>query len=153
MGQSRTSRQRHCETTSLSTPSPPILLYQATQPLLNASGQTPKFFVISSSIGSNTLMDSYSTPMLAYGLPKAAVNFALGRIHREEDRIVVVPVQPGWVQTAMGETAASFRGKTPNQIPVKVEDSVTGLLSLFDQATKEQHSGKFYDQKHNVVPW
>jgi norsolorinic acid ketoreductase len=79
----------------------PILLYQATQELLNASSQTPKFFFISSSIGSNGLQDHYPLPVLAYGLSKTALNWAASRIHREEDRIVVVPMQPGWVQTGM----------------------------------------------------
>ena len=77
----------------------PILLYQATSELLNASKQTPKFFFISSSIGSNGLQDSYPMPMIAYGMSKSAVNWAASRIHREEDRVVVIAMQPGWVQT------------------------------------------------------
>jgi norsolorinic acid ketoreductase len=79
----------------------PILLYQATQELLSASKQTPKFFFISSSIGSNGLQDHYPLTMLAYGMSKSALNWAASRIHREEDRIVVVAMQPGWVQTGM----------------------------------------------------
>ena len=35
-----------------------IQLYQATAPLLDNSQQTPKFFIISSSLGSNSLMDA-----------------------------------------------------------------------------------------------
>jgi norsolorinic acid ketoreductase len=81
----------------------PILLYQATQELLTASKQTPKFFFISSSIGSNGLQDHYPLPMIAYGLSKAGLNWATSRIHREEERIAIVAMQPGWVQTGMSQ--------------------------------------------------
>lgn len=131
----------------------PILLYRSTAPLLNRSTVTPKFFFISSNIGSNGLMDSYPMPMLAYGLSKAAVNFAAGRIHREEKSMIVVPVQPGWVQTAMGEKAASLVGMSPSEVPVTLEASVAGLMNVFDSATKEEHSGKFWDQNGNQMPW
>lgn len=131
----------------------PILLYRSTAPLLNRSSVTPKFFFISSNLGSNGLMDNYPMPMLAYGLSKAAVNFAASRIHREEKTMVVVPAQPGWVQTAMGEKAASFIGMSPSDVPVTLEQSVSGLMALFDTATKEKHSGKFWDQNGDQMPW
>jgi norsolorinic acid ketoreductase len=85
----------HFEVNSLA----PILLYQATRDLLTASTQTPKFFFISSNIGSNGLQDHYPLPVLAYGISKTALNWAASRIHREEDRLVIVSMQPGWVQT------------------------------------------------------
>lgn len=131
----------------------PILLYRSTAPLLNRSKVTPKFFIISSNIGSNGLMDNYPMPMLAYGLSKAAVNFAASRIHREEKNMIVVPAQPGWVQTAMGEKAASLVGMDPSEVPVTLEESVGGLMKLFDSATKEKYSGKFWDQNGKQMPW
>lgn len=131
----------------------PILLYQSTTELLNASSQTPKFFIISSSMGSNGLMDNYPMPMIAYGLSKAAVNFVAGKLHREEPKTVVIPVQPGWVQTAMGEKAAELNGMSASDVPVTLEQSVTGLVAVFDKATKEEHSGKFFDQNGEIVPW
>lgn len=131
----------------------PILLYQATQPLLNASQQTPKFFVISSSIGSNGLQDAYPLPFLAYGLSKAGVNYAASRIHREEDRIVFVAMQPGWVKTEMGHQAAAYAGVSPEDVPVTLEDSIKGLMSVFDKADKATYSGKFWDQTGTQQPW
>ena len=131
----------------------PILLYQATATLLNRSPKEPKFFIISSNMGSNALMDNYPMPMIAYQLSKAAVNYAAGRIHREEERIVVMPLQPGWVQTAMGEKAASFVGKDPKDVPVTQEASVRGLMKVFDSATKAESSGQFWDQNGQRVPW
>lgn len=131
----------------------PLLLYQGTADLLNASKQTPKFFVVSSNIGSNTLMDSYPLSLIAYGTSKAAVNFVASKLHREEERIVVVPVQPGWVQTNMGEKAATFAGMNPKDVPVTLEQSVNGLIAVFDKADKENYSGKFWDQNGKIVPW
>ena len=131
----------------------PILLYQATTTLLNHSPKEPKFFIISSSMGSNALMDNYPMPMIAYSLSKAAVNFAAGRIHREEKRIVVMPLQPGWVQTAMGERAASFAGMEAKDVPVTQEASVHGLMKVFDAATKAESSGKLWDYNGQLVPW
>jgi len=130
-----------------------IILYQATRSLLLASAQTPKFFVISSSIGSNALQDNYPMEVIAYGLSKAAVNWAASRIHREEDRLVVIAMQPGWIGTAMGSRAAEWVGVSPNELPVKLEDSVSGMVSFFDKADKETHSGKFWDQEGKQLPW
>ncbi|KIW15321.1 hypothetical protein PV08_05366 [Exophiala spinifera] len=131
----------------------PILLYQATQPLLNASRQNPRFFIISSSIGSNGLQDHYPLPMIAYGTSKAAVTYAASRIHREESRITIVPVQPGWVQTEMGNKAAALAGMNAEDVPVTLDESVSGLISLFDKANKETHSGKFWDHTGTQLPW
>lgn len=131
----------------------PILLYQATQALLNASKQSPKFFMISSSIGSNALQDQYPLPVIAYGMSKSAINWAASRIHREEDRITVVPVQPGWVQTNMGNTAATYAGMSTDDVPVALEDSVKGLIALFDKADKATYSGKFWEYTGEQVPW
>lgn len=131
----------------------PILLYKATAGLLNASKQTPKFFIISSVIGSNTQMDSFPLPSSAYGVSKAAVNWVAGKIHREEERLVVIPIQPGWVQTAMGERAAEVIGMKAKDVPVSVEDSVRGIVAMLDKATKSEHSGRFWDQEGNKLPW
>ncbi|KAK5117857.1 hypothetical protein LTR85_008631 [Meristemomyces frigidus] len=132
----------------------PILLYQQTAPLLEHSKQeTPRFFIISSTLGSNALMDNYPLQLIAYGMSKAAVNFAAGRIHREEERIAIIPVQPGWVQTAMGEKAAAFAGMEAKDVPTTLEESVSGLMKVFDGATKEGQSGRFWDQEGKEVPW
>jgi norsolorinic acid ketoreductase len=131
----------------------PILLYKSTAALLGKSKGKGKFAIISSNIGSNGLADNYNMPMLAYGISKAAVNYAVGRIHREEKDLTVLALQPGWVQTAMGEKAASFVGMDASEVPVKLDDSVAGLLNVIDAATKETHSGKFWDQTGTQMPW
>lgn len=131
----------------------PILLYQATRSLLLASAQTPKFFIISSSIGSNALQDHFPLEVLAYGTSKAAINWATSRIHREEDRLAVVAMQPGWVSTNMGVKAATWAGMSPSDVPVTIEDSVGGLVSFFEKADRATHGGRFWDQDGKPVPW
>lgn len=131
----------------------PIVLYQATTALLNKSKQEPKFIIVSSVLGSNTLIDNFPMPLISYSMSKAAVNYAASKISREESRLVVIPVQPGWVQTAMGEKAAEIVGMSAKDVPVKLEDSVSGLLKLFDAADKATYSGKFWDQNMQEVAW
>lgn len=131
-----------------------IRLYRATIGLLDKSVQTPKFFIISSALGSNGLMDQYAgMKMIAYNMAKGAQNLAAGRIHREEDRLIIIPVQPGWIATDMGSRAAVYAGMKASDPPVALEDSVAGLLKLFDRATKEEHSGRFWNQKGEEIPW
>ena len=125
----------------------PIQLYQATIKLLDKADR-PRFFIISSTLGSNGLMDEYlPLQMIAYNMSKSAVNAAAGRIHREEEKLVVVPVQPGWIATDMGSRAAVWAGMNASDPPVDLDDAVKGLTKLFDVATKAEHSGKFFDQK------
>jgi norsolorinic acid ketoreductase len=123
----------------------PISLYQATHALLTAAS-TPK---ISSNLGSIGSMSSLPLPMLAYGMSKAAVNYAAVKFHNEDAKIVVVPVQPGWVQTNMGQRAADFAGVA--QVPTTVGESVQGLMGVLDMATKGETSGTFLDFEGGVV--
>ena len=128
----------------------PILLYQATHALLTASSE-PKFFIISSDLGSMGDMKRLPLPMLAYGMSKAAVNYAAVKFHHEDSKITVVPVQPGWVQTNMGQKAADIAGVA--QVPVTIKDSIAGLMKVFDSATKSETSGTFPTFEGAIIPW
>lgn len=131
----------------------PILLYKATTVLLNASNQIPKFIIVSSNLGSNGQMDDYPMPLAAYGVSKAGANWIAGKIHREEEKLVVIPMQPGWVQTSMGAKAAEVVGMSASDVPVTIQDSVQGITNMVDKATKAEHSGRFWDQNGNELPW
>lgn len=131
----------------------PILLYKATTVLLNTSKQTPKFIIVSSNLGSNGQMDDYPMPLAAYGVSKAGANWIAGKIHREEERLIVIPMQPGWVQTSMGAKAAEVVGKSASDVPVTIQDSVQGIVNMIDKATKAEHSGRFWDQNGDELPW
>ena len=53
----------------------------------------------------------------------------------------------------MGNQAAELVGMKPEDVPVALEDSVKGLMSVFDKADKATHSGKFWDQNGVQMPW
>ena len=128
----------------------PIFLYQGTHALLTASSN-PKFFIISSTLGSIGSMAQLPLPMLAYGMSKAAVNYAAVKFHNEDSKITVAPVQPGWVQTNMGQRAADFAGVA--QVPTTIDQSVSGLIKVFDSATKAETSGTFPTFDGEIAVW
>ena len=132
----------------------PIVLYQATYDLLRAA-QSPKFFIISSSLGSVGFMENMPLPVLSYGMSKSAVNYFAKKANMEDDKVTVAVFQPGWVQTNMGEGFAKQIGMQATDVPVTQEKSVGGLIRLFDEATKEKTGGAFPDaiNEGEVVPW
>jgi norsolorinic acid ketoreductase len=119
----------------------PLLLYQATRDLLLAAKGEPNFFLVSSVLGSVTKGPHIPFKMVAYGMSKAAGNYFARKTNIEEDRIVVVPVHPGWVQTAMGDGPAVKLGL--NSAPMTIDFSVGRLMKLFDSTDKEASKGGF----------
>jgi norsolorinic acid ketoreductase len=53
----------------------------------------------------------------------------------------------------MGNHAAELAGMSSADVPVTLEDSVKGVVSVIDNATKEEHSGRFWDQNGVQMPW
>jgi norsolorinic acid ketoreductase len=128
-----------------------IFLFSATQALLEKSSN-PKFFTISSSMGSNGKLEAYAPmPMMPYSVSKAAVNFAMRKLHFEFPNMVISPLQPGWVQTDMGGKAADIAGVKEGP-PVTIEACVTGLAKIIDGATRET-SGRFWAYNGEEIPW
>jgi hypothetical protein len=37
--------------------------------------------------------------------------------------------------------------------PIKLDESVAGMMKFFDTANKEEHSGKFFDFNGKLLPW
>jgi len=112
----------------------PILLFQATLPLLLKS-PNPKWIslsTISSSIGS--LEDTAGFPTVTYGLSKAAFNFVTRAIHLQHKEIIAVAVHPGWVKTDMGNASAKFFGldEAFHEIGDSVKATV-GIVSVSPQ--------------------
>lgn len=75
----------------------PLLLFQATWPLLERAAAPPKFVVISSVAGSLGKVAGYAPLCAAYGMSKAAVNFLVRRMGRENERLVALALHPGYV--------------------------------------------------------
>jgi norsolorinic acid ketoreductase len=133
----------------------PILLFQAVKPLLQASKSgNPKFLAISTtagSIGSQADFASFAQIFSPYGASKAALNWAVVRIHFEEPWATAYVAHPGLVLTeataAMGsvEELEAFGSIT-------VEESVKGVLSTLDKADRSI-SGTFQKYDGTTLPW
>ncbi|KAF7343890.1 NAD(P)-binding protein [Mycena venus] len=122
----------------------PVVLFQAAHTLLLASPTgSPVFAVISSIVGSmGHFLSISATP---YGMSKAAANFLVKTLDAEHPSLVTMAIEPGWVATDMGNVGVERNGLGLSQAPVTVEESVTGIMSRIDGATKEKSSGKFWN--------
>lgn len=129
----------------------PLLLYQATLPLLRAAAaaggsgrDAPKFALISSGGGSIAeAAPSDKIPLGVYGASKALANYFTVRMGAENDWLVTLCICPGYVFTDMSKAAEEFDlpwvGKT-------IEASAVNTSHIIDNATKEEHSGKFFNE-------
>ena len=105
-----------------------VWLFQAVLPLLEKSTQTPRFVGISSSVASIGGMQLRPFPNASYGTSKAALNFMIRKIHFEHTSLTAFPVDPGWVQTDMGNYGAGVFGVEKAEITV--EESVSGMVKI-----------------------
>ncbi|KAK4706003.1 hypothetical protein P7C70_g200, partial [Phenoliferia sp. Uapishka_3] len=120
----------------------PVVLFQSVQPLLAKSPSGAGHFALISTAAAS--IGSYvSVSAAPYGSSKAAANFLIQVIHSEHeaDGIIASAHHPGWVVTDMGNAGAVANGMT--EAPVKLEESVEGLLSNIVGATREKIGGKF----------
>ncbi|KAL6792339.1 NAD(P)-binding protein [Trichoderma sp. SZMC 28013] len=115
-----------------------VFLYQATRDLLQKSTKKPVFVTISSGAGS--LARQPPIPNAAYGPSKVVVNWYGVKINAENEWLNAFVLEPGFVQTDMGNFAAELFGI--GKAPLKLEESVGGLFKVITTATKETHGGK-----------
>lgn len=127
----------------------PLLLFQATAPLLDLSPM-PKFVIVSSGAGSISNMDTLKVENTAYGASKCAANFVARKIHMENEGLIAFPINPGWLRTDLGNHAAAGVGM--EQAPVTVEDGVKGVVDKIDKATREETSGRFVSGQDGDAP-
>ncbi|KAH8800480.1 hypothetical protein F5884DRAFT_810556 [Xylogone sp. PMI_703] len=125
-----------------------VLLYQATVPLLRKSAN-PKWLTMGSSAG--WLENQHPVPNAVYAPSKAAVHWITKRINAEEEKIAAWVQEPCWVQTEGGNSSAQAFGLP--EAPVKLEDSINGMISVLDAATKETHGGKMWGHDGNQQAW
>ena len=127
----------------------PLNLIKAFYPLLEAAA-APRFFVLSSAIGSIEMLKEYQVPFFGYGMSKAAVNYLVAKLSYELPKLNSQAFSPGWVMTDMGTYGA--KGVGMSEAPMTVEDSIKGLVKLFDEASVEK-SGSFTSVDGTNVPW
>ncbi|KAL4995505.1 NAD(P)-binding protein [Aspergillus recurvatus] len=130
-----------------------IRLFQTFKPLLMKSEKAPKWISVSSRASSIGLMGeegSYFAP--AYGASKAALNWFTEALHHTQEWLVVLSIHPGHVRTELGNRAARALGL--EEAPIPVDESVTEIMKLIDQAARENSSGRFIDvMHHEALPW
>ncbi|CZR58901.1 related to aflatoxin biosynthesis ketoreductase nor-1 [Phialocephala subalpina] len=95
----------------------PVVLFQATLPLLSKAANG-KFAVMSSSRRH----------------PR--------KIYFENEKLVVLATDPGWVRTEMGNVEAVALGFDTAEI--EVDESIRGVTKVIKEATREESSGRFW---------
>ncbi|KAI1326925.1 hypothetical protein F5Y16DRAFT_399848 [Xylariaceae sp. FL0255] len=115
-----------------------VSLYQATRDLLQKSTNSPKFVIMGSSAGSLTRQPP--VPNAAYGASKCTLPWYALRICAEDEWLNSFVLDPGFVQTDGGNSAAQTFGM--QEAPLGVDKSVDGLFNVVTEATKEKYGGK-----------
>ncbi|KAJ6576949.1 hypothetical protein DFH09DRAFT_1450537 [Mycena vulgaris] len=130
----------HWEVNTLGT----VVLFQAAHTLLLASPTKAPIFALISTAGAS--MGHYAPlQATAYGSSKAAANFLVKGMDAESPALIALAIHPGWVATEMGNAGANANGMA--QAPVSIEDSVAGIMSRIDGATREKSGGRFWNYK------
>ncbi|GAA5908006.1 hypothetical protein JCM8208_004021 [Rhodotorula glutinis] len=132
----------------------PLRLFQSLAPLLFKSSK-PQFLAVSSAVGSNTL--KVPMPTAHYGVSKAALNFLVTKIaseHGDKDGLTAWVTHPGLVETDMGNAGLGQLKALGVEAPsITVDESVSGLTKLVENATRETMGGKFIQYDGAELPW
>ncbi|KAF1976720.1 hypothetical protein BU23DRAFT_11402 [Bimuria novae-zelandiae CBS 107.79] len=119
-----------------------VSLFQATRALLEQSakeGTEPTFALMGSIAG--CLVDQPSVPNAAYGPSKAAAQWLIVRMHTEETWLNAINLDPGWVQTDLGQAGA--KGLGFETAPTTVEESCNGMMVRLGETSRAAHGGKY----------
>ncbi|KAJ5288907.1 hypothetical protein N7478_001937 [Penicillium angulare] len=141
-----------------------VHLYQALRSVLEEAA-APKWVTIGSGSAFLTLLALIATtkakawnfiPMqnAAYAPTKVVQHWYTKAISVEDSWLNAFSIDPGWVQTAIGNRGAKAFGL--EEAVITVEDSAAGMVKLIDASTLETHSGKLYKFDGNGVveePW
>jgi len=134
----------------------PVLLFQATKPLLQASKSgNPVFLAISTligSIGGQEILAGLPPILSPYGSSKAALNWLVRRLHYEESWLTSYVTHPGLVLTDMASGMFESVEQARAMGGIDVEVSIAGILKTLDSATKET-SGTFQNYDGTTIPW
>jgi NAD(P)-dependent dehydrogenase (short-subunit alcohol dehydrogenase family) len=127
----------------------PLIIFQALWPLMERA-KTPKLINISSSVGCIT--EAEPVPGGAYGPSKTALNWLTKQTHIQHPGLIAIALHPGWVKTRAGEFCVK-EWDYPGEPPVTIDDSVNGILSVIEDATRESDSGNFISYNGDILKW
>jgi norsolorinic acid ketoreductase len=120
----------------------PLLLFQATLPLLNAATK-PKFVIMSSGAASIPIMDQLPFDTTPYCCSKVAANDLAKKIQCEHPNLIAFPLNSGWLETDMGLEVAKHVPPVPELPMGSLEVGVKGIIERLDGVTMEVGSGTF----------
>ncbi|CAG8058833.1 unnamed protein product [Penicillium salamii] len=126
-----------------------VSLYQATRPLLEKSITKPVYAIMGS--GAGALGRQPPVPGAVYGASKSILPWYGVRINAEDEWLNTCVLDPGWVQTDMGNGAAKWWGM--ESAPDTVEKSTSGMVDVITNGTKEQYGGKVVLYNGEVQEW
>ncbi|KAI0845822.1 NAD(P)-binding protein [Daldinia vernicosa] len=135
-----------------------LWLFQAFRPLLKAA-RDPMWVTIGSSAAFITYHNSSNSmcrnmiPIqnAAYAPTKLMVHWYTKSIHIQEPWLTAFPIDPGFVQSDMGNFAAQTLGR--EKAAITVEESITGIVKVADTAIRDTHSGKMWRYDGEEVSW
>ncbi|KAL2192608.1 hypothetical protein P885DRAFT_72881 [Corynascus similis CBS 632.67] len=128
-----------------------IALYQATRDLLQQSMAKPVFVFIGSQAGSLGRRHP-PLPNGVYGPTKPVLCWYSVPIDAEDEWLTPFVLDPGWVQTDMGNEAARASG-LGETAPIELNESVDGMYKVVTTATKEVHGGNCVLYTGEVLEW
>ncbi|PCH08171.1 Short-chain dehydrogenase/reductase SDR [Penicillium occitanis (nom. inval.)] len=118
-----------------------IRLYQAFLPVLKKA-KNPRWVTIGNYLPIRNA---------AYAPTKLVQHWYTKAISVEAPWLTAFPVDPGWVQTELGNRGADAVGV--EKADITVEESTTGIVKVIDASTRETHSGKLFKYDGNELPW
>lgn len=95
----------------------PLRLFQATKELLDQASH-PQYILLGTPIASIASMEKSPFPMVAYGASKAAAHYLTRKIHCENEGLTAFVIDPGFMQTDMGNDGARHFGYEQAFVPV-----------------------------------
>ncbi|KAH7324056.1 hypothetical protein BKA65DRAFT_555716 [Rhexocercosporidium sp. MPI-PUGE-AT-0058] len=102
--------------------------------------------------GSLSEMQKYPYPNASYASSKALANALVVKMGMENEWLITLCIHPGLVQTDMGNLGARAFGL--EEAPLTLEDSSKNTAHIIDDATKEGHSEKFFNETIDQIhPW
>ncbi|KAI0406250.1 hypothetical protein F4802DRAFT_596278 [Xylaria palmicola] len=125
-----------------------LSLFQATRDLLRGSA-APVFAPMGS--GAGYLTNQPPVPNALYGASKSLLFWYGVRLNAEEEWLNTFVIDPGWVQTDMGNEAAVRWGLKEATLPVDV--AMDGIFKVLRTATKEKYGGKAVLYTGEVQPF
>ncbi|KAI1456583.1 NAD(P)-binding protein [Annulohypoxylon moriforme] len=118
-----------------------VWLFQATLPLL-MKAENPTWVTVGSDAG---------CIQVPYSSSKIALHWLTKKINAEEERLNAMVINPGFVQTDLGNFAAQLAGL--EKAFITAEESAAAVVKLVDGASKESHGGRFWNYTGDELAW